>query len=474
MVAHHAGRDETVPPTAPRFPTGWKISSRGSGSLYTRTAGELGKLPCALAPTTSIWPTTLWVCIHGAGGSGITDPGGGGHARHEAGSHHRLCLRARENVQRFSRELELLDLVLLHLAVSSVTGIRPLSYEEKGEARNLKPRSQDPRSGPAGAGPSALTPATEGPTADPAPPRYQILGLAGTGGMGVVYRAEDTLLGRMVAFKFLPPSLTPNPQAKAQFLNEARAASALDHPNICTIYEVGETAEGQLYLAMAFYEGETLKQRLERGPLPVAEALHIALQVARGLAKAHRHGIVHRDIKPANLMLDADGIVKILDFGIARLPDQSPSGPLLGTPGYMSSEQARAGEVDARSDVWSLGVVLREMLTGWRPGLGGLTEVSPREEASSREGVRPAPAASTVWNRRSSCPDARRGAGGPLSGCGGAARRSLRAGACGRRDGEGVRPWPHPAMDSGRGRPPSGGARRLCDSLAPPECPPAR
>lgn len=187
---------------------------------------------------------------------------------------------------------------------------------------------------------------------------------------------------RTVALKFLPPMLTPNLRAKARFLNEARAASALDHPNICTIYEVGETAEGQLYLAMAFYEGETLKQRLERGPLSVAEALHIALQVARGLAKAHRHGIVHRDIKPANLMLDADGIVKILDFGIARLPDQSQSGSLLGTPGYMSPEQVRAGEVDARSDVWSLGIVLREMLTGWHPGHGSLTEDSPKKEPS--------------------------------------------------------------------------------------------
>jgi len=199
--------------------------------------------------------------------------------------------------------------------------------------------------------------------------------------MGVVYRAEDTLLGRTVALKFLPPTLTPNPRAKARFLDEARAASALDHPNICTIYEVGETIEGQLYLAMAFYGGETLKQRLERGPLPVAEALHIALQIARGLAKAHVHGITHRDIKPANLMITGDDVVKILDFGIARLPDQSLSGPLLGTPGYMSPEQERAGPVDARSDVWSLVVVLREMLTGWRAGHGGLME-APKEEPS--------------------------------------------------------------------------------------------
>jgi serine/threonine protein kinase len=187
----------------------------------------------------------------------------------------------------------------------------------------------------------SITPATEGRTAvgaSPAVPpslpetagtgvpRYRILCLLGMGGMGVVYRAEDTRLGRTVALKFLPPALEPNPRAKARFLDEARAASALDHPNICTIYEVGETAEGQLYLAMACYEGETLKRRLERGPLPVAEALRVALQIARGLAKAHGHGIIHRDIKPSNLVITADGLVKILDFGIARLPGQALAG----------------------------------------------------------------------------------------------------------------------------------------------------
>jgi eukaryotic-like serine/threonine-protein kinase len=239
--------------------------------------------------------------------------------------------------------------------------------------------------------PAPMTPATEGrtageesrsgstETAGPTVARYRILGPIGIGGMGVVYRAEDTRLGRTVALKFLPPALTPNPREKVRFLHEARAASALDHPNICTIYEVGETAEGQLYLAMACYEGETLKRRLERGPVPVAEALHIAVQVALGLAKAHRRGIVHRDIKPGNLMITADGIVKILDFGIARLPDETLSGPLLGTPCYMSPEQTRVGAVDARTDVWSLGVVLREMLTGWRPGQSGHAEALPGE-----------------------------------------------------------------------------------------------
>jgi Tol biopolymer transport system component len=217
-----------------------------------------------------------------------------------------------------------------------------------------------------------------------AAPRYRISSLVGSGGMGAVYRAEDSLLGRTVALKFLHPTLTPNPQARARFLAEARAASALDHPNLCTLYEVGETAEGQLFLAMAYYEGETLKERLARGPLPVAEALSIALQAARGLARAHRHGIVHRDVKPANLMLTADGLVKVLDFGIARLPDQTLSGPLLGTPGYMSPEQARFGAVDARSDVWSLGVVLREMLPDPPLGVEALLARMLAEEPADR------------------------------------------------------------------------------------------
>jgi Tol biopolymer transport system component len=198
--------------------------------------------------------------------------------------------------------------------------------------------------------------------------------------MGIVYRAEDTRLGRGVALKFLPPMLVPNPRAKARFLDEARTASGLDHPNICTIYEVDETTEGQLYLAMAFYEGETLKHRLARGPLPVGEALRIAVQVAQGLAKAHHHGIVHRDIKPANLMITTDGVVKILDFGIALLPDQAPASPLAGTPGYMSPEQQQGGVVDARSDIWALGIVLREMLAG-RPYTPHNREDKPGKES---------------------------------------------------------------------------------------------
>jgi serine/threonine protein kinase/Tol biopolymer transport system component len=203
---------------------------------------------------------------------------------------------------------------------------------------------------------------------------YRILGPLGGGGMGVVYKAQDLSLERVVALKFLPPELSRDPDAKTRFLQEARAASTLDHPNICTIHEVGETDEGQLYLAMACYDGETLKQRLQRGPLPIDEALEAAQQIARGLVKAHRSGIVHRDIKPANLMITADEIVKILDFGIAKLAGAAGLtriGSSLGTPGYMSPEQARGEEVDHRTDVWSLGAVLYEMVTGRRPFRGG-------------------------------------------------------------------------------------------------------
>ncbi|MFL6203506.1 MAG: protein kinase domain-containing protein [Thermoanaerobaculia bacterium] len=202
---------------------------------------------------------------------------------------------------------------------------------------------------------------------------YRVGEVLGGGGMGIVYRAEDTRLGRTVALKFLPPELTRDPVAKARFLQEARTASALDHPNLCTVYDVGETETHQLYLAMPCYDGETLRRKVERGPLPLSEAVDYALQTAKGLAKAHRQGIVHRDIKPANLMVTGDGVVKILDFGIAKLAGEAGltrTGSTVGTPAYMSPEQMRGAEVDGRADLWALGVVLYEMVTGRRPFLG--------------------------------------------------------------------------------------------------------
>jgi TolB-like protein/Flp pilus assembly protein TadD len=193
--------------------------------------------------------------------------------------------------------------------------------------------------------------------------------------MGVVYKAEDSRLQRTVAIKFLPPDLTRDPEAKERFLQEARLASSLDHPNLCTIYEVGESETGQLYLAMAFYDGENLKKRIERGPLPVADALEIASQIASGLSRAHASGIIHRDVKPANVMLTSRGEVKLVDFGLAKLMGEmginvTRDGALMGTPAYMSPEQAQGKPIDIRTDVWSLGVVLYEMLTGNRPFTG--------------------------------------------------------------------------------------------------------
>lgn len=203
-------------------------------------------------------------------------------------------------------------------------------------------------------------------------PHYELLDRVGGGGMGVVFRARDRRLDRVVALKFLPPHLSSDERAKERFLVEAQAAAALDHPNICTIYEASQTDDGQLFLAMPFYEGETLRHRLEAGPLPLAECLDIASQVASGLARAHDRGIVHRDIKPANLVLTDDGLVKIVDFGVAKLAnaEMTRPGDALGTIAYMSPEQAEGDEVDARTDLWSLGVVLFEMLAGQRPFRG--------------------------------------------------------------------------------------------------------
>ena len=206
----------------------------------------------------------------------------------------------------------------------------------------------------------SLTPgATLGP--------YAILAELGHGGMGVVYTALDPRLDRQVAIKLLTPDLTRDETAKQRFLQEAQAASALDHPNICTIHEINETDDGQLYLVMAYYEGETLKERIERGPLDLDEAVDIATQVGQGLAEAHGAGIVHRDIKPANLLIATSGVVKILDFGLAKLAGTegvTQTGTTVGTVAYMSPEQACGEEVDHRTDIWSVGVVLYEMMTG--------------------------------------------------------------------------------------------------------------
>jgi dienelactone hydrolase len=195
--------------------------------------------------------------------------------------------------------------------------------------------------------------------------------------MGIVYLSQDLRLERQVALKFLPPQVIPDADEKERFMREAKAASALDHPNIGTIHEIAESGDGQLFIVMAYYGGDTLKQKIDRGPLPLKEALEIAVQMARGLAKAHDQQIVHRDIKPANVVVTREGVVKIIDFGLAKLGGVTritQTGTTVGTVAYMSPEQARGEEVDQRTDVWSLGVVLYEMLTGRLPFPGDHVE----------------------------------------------------------------------------------------------------
>jgi serine/threonine protein kinase/Flp pilus assembly protein TadD len=196
---------------------------------------------------------------------------------------------------------------------------------------------------------------------------YKILEKLGEGGMGVVYKAHDTKLDRDVALKFLPAELIRDYEAKERFIHEAKAASALDHNNICTIHEIGQTDDDRLFMAMAYYEGETLKDKIKHGPLKVEGTIDIAVQVAQGLARAHEAGIVHRDIKPANIMITNRSEVKIVDFGLAKLSSLTrltKTGSTIGTVAYMSPEQARGEGVDHRTDIWSLGVILYEMLTG--------------------------------------------------------------------------------------------------------------
>jgi len=197
---------------------------------------------------------------------------------------------------------------------------------------------------------------------------YHIQDRIGDGAMGVLYRAQDTRLNRVVALKFLTPG-AGDKGARERLLREARASSALDHPNICTIYDVAEARDGNIFIVMQYCEGAPLADRIARGPLPIEEAVSIAMQAASGLGRAHAGQIVHRDIKPSNLMVTTDGTVKIVDFGIAKARDPGTSDlhAAFGTPAYMSPEQVRGEPVDARTDIWSLGVVLYEMLTGRRP-----------------------------------------------------------------------------------------------------------
>ncbi|MBU1337616.1 MAG: protein kinase [Acidobacteria bacterium] len=202
--------------------------------------------------------------------------------------------------------------------------------------------------------------------------RYRIIQELGRGGMGVVYKAQDTKLKRTVALKFLPHELTHIPEIKERFIREAQAAAALDHPNICTVYEFDE-AEEKTFISMAYIDGRSLKKKIDSGPLEISEALKLAIQAAEGLQEAHRKGVVHRDIKSANIMVTDKGQAKIMDFGLARVSGttlMTQEGMTMGTIAYMSPEQARGEGVDHRTDIWSFGVVLYEMFGGRLPFKG--------------------------------------------------------------------------------------------------------
>lgn len=199
--------------------------------------------------------------------------------------------------------------------------------------------------------------------------KYKIIEEVGRGGMGVVYKAKDTRLDRTIALKFLSSELTRDEEAKQRFVQEAKAAAALNHSNICIIHEIDEH-QGQTFIAMEYIQGQSLKQKLEEGPLTIEEAKALAIQVAEGLNEAHDKGIVHRDIKPANIMLTEKGTAKITDFGLAKLSggsDLTKASTIMGTVAYMSPEQAKGEAVDHRTDMWSLGAMLYEMLTAERP-----------------------------------------------------------------------------------------------------------
>ncbi|MEP0547481.1 MAG: protein kinase [Rhodothermales bacterium] len=198
--------------------------------------------------------------------------------------------------------------------------------------------------------------------------QYRLLEPLGEGGMGIVFKARDTKLERDAALKFLPTRLSEDPHARERLLAEARAASRLDHPNICTIYEIGETEDGRVFIAMGCYDGHSLRAMLSEGVFTPEEAVGIALQIGCGLAAAHARDVTHRDVKPSNVIVTREGQVKLVDFGIAKMPGSTltKTGATLGTTAYMAPEQVR-GEATARSDLWSLGIVLFEMISGRRP-----------------------------------------------------------------------------------------------------------
>jgi serine/threonine protein kinase len=227
---------------------------------------------------------------------------------------------------------------------------------------------------------------------------YKIIEVIGRGGMGAVYKAEDLNLMRLVALKFMSPELGRKPESKARFLREGRSVAALKHANICVVYEIAELKPDQLFIAMEYYNGETLRDRLKKGQLELGEIIHIAYQTTLGLTAAHKRGIVHRDIKPGNIMITEDEEIKILDFGLARSVEGSKitkTGVAIGTAAYMSPEQIEGEKIDTRTDIWSLGVMMYEMLLGYLPFSGqndpeivyAIVNEDPRPFPTSRKDI---------------------------------------------------------------------------------------
>ena len=199
---------------------------------------------------------------------------------------------------------------------------------------------------------------------------YKIVEKLGAGGMGVVYKAEDLKLNRTIALKFLPADVAYDDDSKLRFIREAQTASAMQHTNICTIHDIDETNDGAMYICMDYYDGESLKDKIRQAPLSQKVAIEYIIQICDGLERAHESGVYHRDIKPANIMLTSRGEIKIVDFGLVKLAgEQSKSDrdKTVGTIQYMSPEQIRGEDVDQSSDIWSLGVVFYELLTGRLP-----------------------------------------------------------------------------------------------------------
>jgi serine/threonine-protein kinase len=293
-------------------------------------------------------------------------------------SHARGALRHLRRTTRLDREALLRDLSPAVRHIGKLGGnarerVHEVSAQDDGDSDDTFLRA------------AANAPSAEPPAPDPSRVgRFRVLARLGQGGMGVVYRAEDETLGRQVALKILPTAFAADAERKRRMLREARAAAAVTHANIATVYEVGE-ADGRVFLAMELVEGTTLRALLGEGEMALDAALRIAMEIARGLAKAHRADVVHRDLKPDNVIVSADGPTKILDFGLAKMraadaPDASDvaraetvtaEGRWLGTPAYTSPEQAKGRDVGPATDVFAFGVTLYEMVTGRRPFLGG-------------------------------------------------------------------------------------------------------